>query len=131
MKPTIKPVSGYAPEYPKKPGGAGKRLAAVTAAALLAAGLTACTTDPKPELGGAPVADETPICTEPAPETDPTDEADAPSLLGDVVVDPPELGGAPIPDGVGADNEGDAEDVFETPCVTGLIAPDPGDAEGD
>ena len=128
----IKIISGYEPNYPKKPGGTGKKLAAVTAAAVLAAGRTACRSL-KPELSGAPIGpDDTPLCTEAAGpavtsllEVYP-EESTEPALEGDVAIYPdgledPVVGGAPIPDPT----------AIDAPEITGLIMPDPGTVEGD
>lgn len=105
----VKKLEGYAPEYPTKPG---IKLAAVTAAAVLAAGMTAC----RPAIHGDMIADETPICTEAEPMTTGlmnfvTEEPDV-QIEGDILVDETPA----CPD--------DAE-------LIGLIMPDPASTDGD
>ncbi|MBQ1818312.1 MAG: hypothetical protein II124_06720 [Clostridia bacterium] len=111
----ISKLGGYEPKYPQRPCGAGKKLAALTAAAVLAAGMAGCRSQ-KPALSGAPyVPDDTPICTEAAePSTtglinfDP-EYSEEPALEGDVAVEPAEI---------------------DAPELVGLIMPDPGTIDG-
>ena len=120
----IEKIQGYEPEYPRKNGVAVK-LGAVAAAAVLAAGTFAgC----RPETGGQPLPDTTPVVTV------------EPALEGDVIADPTELGGEPVVDETecgqdntepGGDNEGEAGDIFGDANITGVVLPDPGTVDGD
>ena len=117
----INSVKSYAPEYPKKPS-VGKKIAALTAAAVLAAGLSGC----RPALSGNIQPDDSPICTE-STETGPSVTSVIELPGDDTITDEPALEGDVIADPGGID-EGAPE---EEPGVVGIVLPDPALTDGD
>lgn len=102
----VKKITEYAADYPKKKGAKGARLGALTAAALMAAGVaTGCVDKPGEVMGIVPAQTdvvETPeldgdVCI----DTQSPEDTDPPMLEGEPAVDvteDPELSGKPVVD---------------------------------